>query len=299
VSWLFYRPVSQVFQYRIGAFGERAIAHGAEHVLAVPAAQFGMGYVVTMEYLFHPFTLVLIYFTVEGVVRFFAALVTEEIVGTLPLHIVAWGEERWGVARAERALGPRVSDTVEQMYSPDYDLRVFSCRSKRGWDRMITVSYDGQFYEVLDEQPGKPPHHFIYRLRKSRPGRLIRAVHHYDPQQVLQKEASPPGFLASVLARLGAQLRRRREEQAMAPPVRDVVERLTGGECQLRIASCCPKPGWDHLMTVEYEDEFFEVAGEESGTPSHPYIYRLRKLPQGKAIRALHHYHPDEILGEP
>lgn len=284
---------------RVGELGGRVIGRGAEGVLAAPAVQYGMGYVVTMEYLFHPFTLILIYFTVEGVVRFLAALVTEETVGTLPLHIVAWGEERWGAARAERALGPRVPDIVEPMYSPDYDLRVFSCRPKLGWDRMMTVSYEGQFYEVLDEQPGKPPHGLIYRLRKSRPGRVIRAIHHYDPQEVLQKEEPPPGFLASVLGWLELQLGKRRREQGMPPPVPDVVERLTGGDFQLRIVSCRPKPGWDHLMTVEYENEFYEVAGEEPGTPSHPHVYLLRKHPQGKAIRALHHYNPDETLGDP
>jgi hypothetical protein len=286
------------FEYRIGDIGERTIARGAEHVLTAPAAQFGMGFTTTVEYLVQPLTLVLIYFTVEGVVRLTAALVTEEIVGTLPLYIIAWGQERRGAARAERALGPRVPDIVEPMYSPDYDLRIFTCRRKVGWDRMMTVSYDGQFYEVLDEQPGKPPHHFIYRLRKSRPGRLIRTVHQYDPQEVLRKEEAPPCFLASVLGRVATAFGGRRAALAKAPLLPDVVEHLTDGDCQLRIAACRPKTGWDHLMTVEYEDEFYEVAGESPGTPSYPHVYLLRRIPQGKAIRALHHYHPDETLGE-
>ncbi len=286
------------FQYRVGDIGERTIARGAESVLAAPAAQFGMGFTTTVEYLAQPLTLVLIYFTVEGVVRVTAALVTEEVVGTLPVHIIAWGQERWEAARAERALGPRVADIVEPMYSPDYDLRIFSCRRKRGWDRLMTVSYDAQFYEVLDEQPGKPPHHFIYRLRKSRPGRVIRTVHQYDPQEVLREEEKPPRLLAGVLGGLGTALGGRFARPARAPLVPDIVERLTAGDCQLRVASCRPKTSWDRLVTVEYEDEFYEVAGEAPGTSSHPHVYLLRKIPPGKLIRAVHHYHLDETLGE-
>jgi hypothetical protein len=82
----------------------------------------------------------------------------------------------------------------------------------------------------------------------------------------------------------------------MGPRVADVVERPGTPDGQLRIASCRPKPTWDHLMTVKYEDEFYEVGTEKMGTPPRPYVYLLRKLPQGKAIRSLHHYRPEESL---
>jgi hypothetical protein len=284
---------------KVGEMGGRVIERGAETALISEAVHYGMGYVALVEYLFHPLTILLIYFTVEGVARLLAALVTEEIVGTLPLYFIAWAVERFGRARAERALGPRVRDIVEPVYSPDYDLRIFTCRPKRDWDRMITVSHEGQFYEVVGEQAGKPPHRFIYRLRKSKPGRVIRAVDAYDPDEVLVVEKPSSGVLTQAVAWLGRRLGMRVVEQGAPPPISDIVERLTNGDFELRISSCRSKPTWNHLMTVEYEDEFYEVAGEAPGTTPHPYVYLLRRLPQGKAIRTLHHYSPDESLREP
>lgn len=187
-------------QQRVGGLGERVIAHGAEEALISRGAQFGMGYVSLVEYIFHPLSLLLIYFTLEGAVRFYAAGIVEEIVGTLPLHILAWAQERLGRARAERALGPRVPDLVESVYSADSDLRIFSCWPKRGWDRLITVSYEDQLYAVVGEQTGKPPHRFIYRLRKVPRGWIVRNVHYYSADEVLRQEAAtPPSLLSRFL----------------------------------------------------------------------------------------------------
>jgi hypothetical protein len=284
-------------QRNVGALADRAIARGGDEVFGATAAQAGMGYVSMVEYIFHPLSLLLIYFTLEGTVRFYAAAITEEVVGTLPLHVVAWAQERVGQARAERALGPRVADIVEQVYSSDYDLRIFSCRPKRNWDRLITVSYADQLYAVVGEQAGKPPYRYIYHLRKTRFGWIVRNIHHYDPQEVLLETEETPAPLTArligwVLDRLGAA----RAAEAMGPPVPDLVERISSLAYQLRIASCRPKPTWDHLMTVEYEGEFYEIVEEKQGAAPHPYIYLLRKLPEGRAIRSLHHYRPEESL---
>jgi hypothetical protein len=285
-------------QQNVGALADRAIARGGEEVFGAPAVQAGMGYVSTVEYIFHPLSLLLIYFTLEGAVRFYAAGITEEIVGTLPLHVVAWAQERLGQARAERALGPRVADIVEQVYSGDYDLRIFSCRPKRDWDRLITISYGDQLYAVVGEQAGKPPYRHIYHLRKTRFGWIVRNIHHYDPQEVLLVEEAPPPFTSRmigwVLDRLGGE----RAAEAMGPPVPDLVERISSLAYQLRIASCRPKPTWDHLITVEYEGEYYEIVEEKQGAAPHPYIYLLRKLPETKAIRSLHHYRPEESLNQ-
>lgn len=284
-------------QHRVGTLGGSAIARGAEEALGAPAVQYGMGYVSMVEYVFHPLSLLLIYFTLEGALRFYAAAITEEIVATLPLHIVAWAQERLGQVRAERALGPRVADIVQQVYSGDYDLRIFSCRPKRNWDRLITVSYEGQLYAVAGEQQGKPPYRFIYHLQKTRFGWIVRNIHHYDPQEVLlEKEETPAPLTSRLIGWVMDQLGSARAEETMGPRVPDIVERLSAPDCQLRIASCRPKPTWDHLMTVEYEDEYFEVVTEKLGAAPRPYVYLLRKLPQGKAIRTLHHYRPDEPL---
>jgi hypothetical protein len=280
-------------QQRVGGLGERVIAHGAEEALTSRGVQFGMGYVSMVEYIFHPLSLLLIYFTLEGAVRFYAAGITEEIVGTLPLHIVARAQERVGQARAERALGPRVPDVVESVYSADFDLRIFSCRPKRRWDRLLTVSYQDQLYAVVGEQQGKPPHRFIYQLRKVPRGWIVRNIHHYTPDEVMVQEAAAS---PSLFSRLVKWLQGRLEQAPVSAPVPDLVERIASRAYQLRISSCRPKPAWDDLMTVEYEGEFFEIAEEKAGTAPHPYVYLLRQLPEGKVIRSLHHYRPEESL---
>jgi hypothetical protein len=279
-------------EQKVGGMGERAVARGAEEALIHPATQFGMGYVSLVEYIFHPLSLLLIYFALEGAVRFYAAAITEEIVGTLPLHVVAWAQGRVGQARAERALGPRVPDVVESVYSADFDLRIFSCRPKRHWDRLMTVSYEDQLYAVVGEQQGKPPHRFIYQLQKVPLGWTVRNIHHYRPDEVMLEEAATSTSLASRFVRRVEE----RLGEARVEHVPDLVERISSRAYQLRIASCCPKPTWDHLMTVEYEGEFYEIAEEKQGPAPHPYVYLLRKLPEGKVIRSLHHYRPDESL---
>ncbi len=286
-------------EYRVGDLGGRAIEKGVEGVLVNRVVHFGMGAVSLFEYLLHPLTVVLIYFAVEGFVRIFAAVITEEIVGTLPLCGVAWVEEQLGEAHAERSLGPRVADIVEEMYSPDYDLRIFTCRPKPRWDRMMTVAWQQKFYEIVGEQEGRPPHRFIYRLRKSPPGRVIRTVHHYEPQEVMWQKPPQPGFLSVLSEWAQSRLAELRGKGVAGPPVPDIVEPLMGADYHLRIASCRPKPTWDRLMTVEYEGQFYEVAGEETGTPAYPFVYLLRRLPPGKIIRTVHRYHSDEPLGEP
>jgi len=278
-------------QYRVGDLGQRAIARGQEGALANEVVHFGMGAVAAAEYVLHPLTLLLIYFIVEGAARFLAALVTEEITGTLPLYVVAWVEDRLSQARAERALGQRVPDIVESVYSPDYDLRIFTCRRKRGWDRMMTVDWQEQFYEVMREEAGKPPHHFIYRLRKSPPGRVVRHVHRYDPEEVMHGEQRPPGFLSWLSEQAQRRLTDLREQTE--PPAPDIVETFSGPDCDLRIASRRAKPGWDHLVTIEYMDQLYEVGERPPGTPAYPYVYLLRKLPPGKIVRTVLRYRPE------
>ncbi len=277
------------FRQRIGDIGQRAIDRGYEGILAYPYAQYGMGAATTVEYLFQPITVVVIYLGLEGTLRFFAALITQEVTGTLPLYLLAWIEDLFSQARAERKLGPRVPDIIEEVYSNEYDARVFTCR-RRHWDRMFTLGWNGQFYEVVGEQPGKPPHPYIYRLRKSPKGRVVRSVYPYDPEQLLKEKLRRPGFLAwlgEVAQDKLAETRTRRQ-----PPLPDIIDFIYGKEYQLQIASQHPKEGWDHLITIEYQNMRFEVYKQVGGTPTYPYVYLLREPPPGKIIRTVQHYEP-------
>ncbi|MGH9788978.1 MAG: hypothetical protein ACRD4U_09785, partial [Candidatus Acidiferrales bacterium] len=86
-------------QQRMDQWAADVMAKGGEDLFAASGVQHTMGLATTMEYLIQPLTLVLLYFTFEGAVRLLAALVTGEVVGTLPLQGVAWlhghAEARW------------------------------------------------------------------------------------------------------------------------------------------------------------------------------------------------------------
>lgn len=144
-----------------------------------------------LEYIFTPRGVVLGYFALEGVARFVIGLASGEAVGTLPLHLLAWVQERRERKHAERALGPLVADTVDRGDGRAYDLRIASCRPKPNWDRLMTVAYEDTFYEVAGERQGNPPRRFVYLLRKMPQGKVIRGLHHYRPDEALDKETKP------------------------------------------------------------------------------------------------------------
>ena len=81
------------------------------------------------------------------------------------------------------------------------------------------------------------------------------------------------------------------------PPRPDIVTR--GGEkdrWDLRIESCRARTRWDKLTTIEYEDSLYELAAKFEGSPPRPFIYVLRRIPQGKVVRGIYDYSPDEVL---
>jgi hypothetical protein len=74
----------------------------------------------------------------------------------------------------------RVTDTQ------DVDLVIASCRPKKEWHKLTSVAYQDEFFEIMDLQEGSPPRIFVYVLRKSPEGRVLRGIHHYDPEEVLR-----------------------------------------------------------------------------------------------------------------
>jgi len=175
-------------QYRVGSIADAAVRRaGGEDALAVSAAQYGIGFVSLVEYILSPLSLLLVYFTLEGTLRVFAATVTEETPGTLPLYLLAWTIERTRRWHAERALGPRIVDEVHRFQGIRYDLGIASCRPKRSWDRLMTIEFEEKLYEVFEEKLGPPPRRYIYLLREIPKGKVIRGLHRYRPDEALDK----------------------------------------------------------------------------------------------------------------
>jgi hypothetical protein len=145
----------------------------------------GSGLLLLLEYLIQPLTIVLVYFTLEGVVRLAAAAITEEVVPTLPLYLVLLSQDKLRSIRHERALGERIIDEVSFVDSSSGSLRIESCRPKEKWNKLITISYQDELYEVVSAEKGSPPRPFVYLLRKKPDHKVIRGIHHYDPEEPL------------------------------------------------------------------------------------------------------------------
>ncbi len=175
-------------QYRVGTVADVAIKQGADEALGSTAVQYGMGFTSLIEYVFQPVSVALVYFAIEGAFRTLAATITEEMLGTLPLYLVALAAGRVKRAQAEKAMGPVVEDEVHRYEGISYDLGIASCRPKKTWDKLMTIEFEEQFYEVFEEKSGPPPRRYIYLLRKKPGNKVIRLIHHYRPDEVLPEK---------------------------------------------------------------------------------------------------------------
>lgn len=140
----------------------------------------------SMEFLVYPHHLLVAYLMVEGAGRTIGAFATGELLPSLPLWLAARIQQRLQAKAAEAAMGPRVPDSVEHVEGMPYELRIASCRPKEKWkDKLLTVSYEEQFYEVVREERGQSPRPFIYLLHKAPESKVIRGHHPYDPNEPL------------------------------------------------------------------------------------------------------------------
>jgi hypothetical protein len=172
-------------QQRPADIAAAAIKAGAEDILANRQVQLGAGILTLAEYLIQPLTLLLAYFAFEGVVRGTAALVTREIVPTLPLQAIAWTHGKIEDWARRRALGPLLADLVTPGNGSTYALEIHTCR-QRTWTPSLTIEFQDRRYEMVSESEGVPPRRWIYRLREALPTKPYRGVHRYDPEELLR-----------------------------------------------------------------------------------------------------------------
>ncbi|HEU5403409.1 MAG TPA: hypothetical protein VFU86_18785 [Terriglobales bacterium] len=87
-------------------------------------------------------------------------------------------------------------------------------------------------------------------------------------------------------------------EKKQGPRVPDLVSvpPIDGSGYDLSIASCRQKPGWDHLMTITYNEALYEVVDYVEGDEPRKHVYLLRLAPIHKVVRGLHNYDPEEVV---
>jgi hypothetical protein len=135
------------------------------------------------NFVFRPVNLLLVYFCAEGAVRAAAALITDDVRGTLPLTAVA---KLHGLAESlyrRWQLGPSVMDRLEPGDGKTHDVCVLSCRPKDEWNSRITIRFRNEFYVLVGEERGEKPRPYIYRLRKNPVGRLVVVVRDYKLEE--------------------------------------------------------------------------------------------------------------------
>jgi hypothetical protein len=148
------------------------------------SAIMGVGGILLLEYVIHVTTILLVFLTVEGLVRTIAAIGGGVVLPSLPLLILALIHAKLGDWKRENQLGKRIRDDV-QVVPGNERLQVSSCRPK-SWTQLTTIAYDGVFYELLSENQGPAPRPFVYILRKKPPSAVIRGIYAYHPDEVLQ-----------------------------------------------------------------------------------------------------------------
>lgn len=132
----------------------------------------------------NPITWLILYFAFEGVIRAFAAIASNEVVGTLPLYLADF---LWRKLRRKRKAPelPLVPDEITPGGST-CDIRIASCRRRDGWRYPFTLRYAGGYFQVIDEQyMAAGPRPYIYSLRRLPPGEIARGLKNYDPADVL------------------------------------------------------------------------------------------------------------------
>ena len=102
------------------------------------------GVLLLAEYMIQPLTLLITYFSFEGLVRGAAGYITGEIVPTLPLLLISLVHGRAAKAKYERDLGPSVEDLVSPG-AGEFALCIATCRPKP-WTKLSTISYRDQLY---------------------------------------------------------------------------------------------------------------------------------------------------------
>jgi hypothetical protein len=254
---------------------------------------YAMGFAAFVLFAIHPLTWLLAYFSVEGVLRAFAAALNEEVTGTLTLVLVDWLAARVQRAAYERRF-PRVPDLVTRGDGKQpWDLQVASSRRKPHWKYPLTICFGGEFFQVIGETSSEAavgrPH--AYLLRRLPPGEVLRGLEHYSPEASAGDD-SLPGYFESI-----SRSWRERYWAWRLPLIRDELQYREDPEgCRLEVRSCRPKRDWNETQLVLYDGRYYRFEGEFYADPPRPFGYLLRRLPAGVPGHNVRHYSPDEIV---
>jgi len=166
-----------------------------------------IGFSALVLWCLHPFTWFIAYFVFEGMVRFLAALSTEQLLPSWPLAIVDWSygkltqRPREGDALHTPTAKQQVQslaatlrqsaktagltelpdELLESANGGDAILLIHSSRAKAEWTPPRVVRVGVVYYRLEAASEGSRPRPFIYRLRRLSAGVPGRNVLLYEP----------------------------------------------------------------------------------------------------------------------
>jgi hypothetical protein len=254
---------------------------------------FGGGIFMMAEFIFNPINAFLLYLFFEGLVRYWAVRISDQIVGTLPLYVISGIHGLIDKAKYRKYVGELVPDKPVPGTGKDgYDLKIYSCRAKLHWNPYIAIKFEGVYYQYFKEEYGAPPRRFIYYLRKQPVGNAAAVVDHYDIKDVLKPEpdkwAGTPTLWDKAFPNWNA------------PPLvpDELVPGTARSDYDLKIYSCRRKSDWNRHVTIEFEEQWYQLIKDEKGTKSHPFVYYLRKAPQTRPAVVIRKYNSEPRSGE-
>jgi hypothetical protein len=76
------------------------------------------------------------------------------------------------------------------------------------------------------------------------------------------------------------------------PPIvpDEIVRGTSRSDYDLKIYSCRRKDDWSTYLTIEFEEQWYQLIKDEKGTKSHPFVYYLRKTPQTRLAVVIRKY---------
>ena len=248
-------------------------------------AAYGSGIFLMVNFITKPVNAFILYLSAEGAIRALAALVGNQVIGSLPLYAISAVHGLIDKKRYRDYVGELVPDQVVRGGEKQgYDLKIYSCRPKLNWNPYITVEFEDVFYQYFKEEYGAAPRRFIYYLRKQHVGIPAVVIDHYQIDSVLKPEpdkwAGTPTLWEEALP-----------NWKLPPLVPDEVAR--GGsrsDFDLKIYSCRRKEDWNAYVTIEFDEQWYQLISEEKGTNSHPFVYCLRKARETRPAVVIRKY---------
>jgi hypothetical protein len=105
-----------------------------------------------------------------------------------------------------------------------------------------------------------------------------------------------PLYLVAVVHGVWDKIQYRRY---VGPLIEDEVVRGTArSDYDLKVYSCRPKLDWNPYITIEFEDQFYQLKGWEPGPKPHRFVYYLKRNPTGRLVVQIRRYRPGDVTSD-